>query len=143
MDTVLAAFDLSPMGRRVADRAREIAEAHGASLHLVHIGEIPDVELPEEMLERIRLYRHSKAENLLAWINSRARCDVTLMVRRGNVAVELAKMSKKADLLVTGLHRSTPSESAPERPDWPGRPTRPCWQSVVNPVLPIGTRSPP
>ena len=102
MDTVLAAFDLSPMGRRVADRAREVAEANGASLSLVHIGEVPDVELPDEMLERIRLYRHSKAENLLAWINSRAECDVTLKVCRGNVGVELTKMSKKADLLVTG-----------------------------------------
>ena len=102
MDSVLAAFDLSFMSRRVADRAREIAEAHGADLSLVHVGEIPDVELPDDLLERIRLYRHSKAEDLLAWINSRATCDVTLKVFRGNVAVELAKMSKKADLLVTG-----------------------------------------
>ena len=99
---VLAAFDLSPMGRRVADRARTIAEAHGASLQLVHVGEVPDVELPDEMLERIHLYRHSTAENLLAWINSRAKCPVDLKVCRGNVAVELVKMSKKADLLVTG-----------------------------------------
>ena len=99
---VIAAFDLSPMGRRVADRARTVAEANDAELCLVHIGEIPDVQLPDEMLERIRLYRHSTAENLLAWINSRAKCKVELTVIRGNVGVELVKMSKKADLLVTG-----------------------------------------
>ena len=102
MDSVLAAFDLSPMGRRVADRARIVAETHKATLTLVHVGEAPDVELPADMLERIRLYRHSKAEDLLAWINSRARCPVTLKVCRGSVGVELARMSKKADLLVTG-----------------------------------------
>ena len=102
METVLAAFDVSPMGRRVADRARIVAEANGATLKLVHVGEVPDVALPDEMLERIRLYRHSKAENLLAWINSRAECPVSLKVVRGNVGVELARMSKKADLLVTG-----------------------------------------
>ena len=102
MDTVLAAFDLSPMGRRIADRARIIAEAHSASLTLVHVGEVPDVDLPDEMLERVRLYRHSKAEDLLAWINSRASCPVELKVKRGNVGVELARMSKTTDLLVTG-----------------------------------------
>lgn len=102
MDLVLAAFDLSPMGRRVADRARIVAEAHDAELTLVHIAEVPDVELPADMLERIHLYRHSKAEDLLTWINSRAECPVSLKVARGNVGVELARMSKKADLLVTG-----------------------------------------
>ena len=102
METVLAAFDLSPMGRRVSDRARLIAERHNAELILLHVGEVPDVALPDEFLERVRLYRHSKAEDLLAWINSRAQCPVTLKVYRGNVGVELAKMSKKADLLVTG-----------------------------------------
>lgn len=90
------------MGRRVADRARVVAEGSGATLTLIHIGEVPDVELPDEMLERIRLYRHSTAENLLAWINSRASCPVELKVCRGNVGVELVKASKKADLLVTG-----------------------------------------
>ena len=80
MDSVLAAFDLSLMGRRVADRARIVAETHKATLTLVHVGEVPDVELPADMLERIRLYRHSKAEDLLAWINSRAGCPVTLKV---------------------------------------------------------------
>ncbi len=103
MESVLAAFDLSPMGRRVADRARVIAEARGAGLTLVHVGEVPDVELPDEMLERMRLYRHSRAEDLLAWINSRAQCPVELKVCRGNVGVELVRMSKKADLLVTGM----------------------------------------
>ena len=102
MNRVLAAVDLSPMARRVADRARILAEAHGAELRLVHVWEPPDVPLPDDMLERVHLHRQSQAEDLLAWINSRARCPVELEVRAGRVAVDLTRMSRKAELLVTG-----------------------------------------
>lgn len=102
MKQVLAAVDLSPMSRRVADRARILAEAHQAELKLVHIAEPPDVPLPDEMLERIHLYRQSQAEDLLTWINARARCQVDLEFRTGNMAVELAKMSRRAGLVITG-----------------------------------------
>ena len=102
MNRVLAAVDLSPMARRVADRARILAEAHGAELRLVHVWEQPDVPLPDDMLERFHLHRQSQAEDLLAWINSRARCPVELEVRAGRVAEDLTRMSRKAELLVTG-----------------------------------------
>ena len=102
MNRVLAAVDLSPLARRVADRARLLAEAHGAELRLVHVWEPPDVALPDDMLERVYLHRQSQAEDLLAWINSRARCTVELEVRSGRVAEELARMSRRAGLLVTG-----------------------------------------
>lgn len=102
MKRVLASVDLSPLSRRVADRARRVAEERGASLSLVHVVEPPDVELPAEMLKRLTLYRHGAAENLLAWINSRAACPVELKVVDGRVAVEVVKRSRQADLLVTG-----------------------------------------
>jgi nucleotide-binding universal stress UspA family protein len=102
MKQVLAAVDLSPMSRRVADRARILAEAHQAELKLVHIAEPPDVPLPDEMLERIHLYRQSQAEDLLTWINARALCQVDLVVRSGNMANELAKLSRQAGLVITG-----------------------------------------
>ena len=102
MKQVLASVDLSPLSRRVADRARRVAEERGASLTLVHVAEPPDVELPEEMLRRVTLYRHGTAENLLAWINARAACPVELKVVDGRVAVEVVKRSREADLLVTG-----------------------------------------
>ena len=102
MERVLAAVDLGPLSRRVADRARMLAEDHGAELRLVHVWEPPDVALPDEMLERVYLYHQSQAEDLLAWINSRARCPVELDIRSGNMAVDLTRMSHHADLVVTG-----------------------------------------
>lgn len=102
MKRVLAAVDLGPLSRRVADRARMLAEDHGAELRLVHVWEQPDVPLPDEMLERVYLYHQSQAEDLLTWINSRARCPVELDIRSGNMAVDLTRMSHHADLVVTG-----------------------------------------
>lgn len=102
MKHILAAVDLSPMSRRVADRARLLAEEHGAKLRLVHVWEQPDIPLPEDMLERLYLHRQSQAEDLLTWINTRARCPVDLDVRSGNVGMDLTRMSHRADLLVTG-----------------------------------------
>lgn len=102
MKHILAAVDLSPMSRRVADRARLLAEEHGAKLRLVHVWEQPDIPLPEDMLERLYLHRQSQAEDLLTWINTRARCPVELDVRSGNVGMDLTRMSHRADLLVTG-----------------------------------------
>ncbi len=102
MKQVLAAVDLSPMSRRVADRARILAEAHQAELKLVHVAEPPDVPLPDKMLERIHLYRQSQAEDLLTWINARARCQADLVFRSGNMAIELAKLSRQAGVVITG-----------------------------------------
>ena len=102
MNRILAAVDLSPMSRRVADRARILAEGHRTKLRLVHVWEQPDVPLPDDMLERLYLHRQSQAEDLLTWINARARCPVELDVRSGNVGMDLTRMSRRADLLVTG-----------------------------------------
>ena len=102
MKRILAAVDLSPMSRRVADRARLVAEEHNAKLRLVHVWELPDVPLPDDMLERLYLHRQSQAEDLLTWINARARCPVELDVRSGNVGTDLTRMSHRTDLLVTG-----------------------------------------
>lgn len=102
MKRVLAAVDLGPLSRRVADRARILAEDHGAELRLVHVWEPPDVPLPDDMLERVYLYHQGQAEDLLTWINSRARCAVELDIHSGNMAVDLTRMSHNADLVVTG-----------------------------------------
>ena len=113
MNRVLAAVDLSPLSRRVAERGRILAESHGAELRLVHIWEPPDIPLPDDMLERVYLYQQGQAENLLTWINARARCPVELEVRSGNVAVNLTRMSRQADLLVTGTSSVDQSRIGP------------------------------
>jgi len=102
LQSIVAAFDLSPIARRVALRARLIAEAHDAHLTLVHVGELPDVALPPELAERLHLHRHSKAEALLTTVTALSSCEVDVKVLSGAIAVELGKLSRKADLLVTG-----------------------------------------
>ncbi|MCY3540268.1 MAG: universal stress protein [bacterium] len=101
MNQILAAVDLSPMSRRVAERARILAEAHQAELKLLHVAEPPDIPLSDEMLERVYLYRQSQSEDLLTWINSRAVCPVDLEVVSGNMAAQLAKRARQAELVVT------------------------------------------
>lgn len=113
MKSIVAAFDLSPLARRVADRARLIAEEVGADLDLVHIAETPDMPLSEEMLERLYLRRHSQAEELFAWINSRSARRVDLKLLRGRVGTELARLSKKADLMVMGTSSIDASRIGP------------------------------
>ncbi len=102
MQSIVAAFDLSPIARRVVQRARLLAETHGARLTLVHVGEMPDVALPDDLAERLHLHRHSKAEDLLTTLAASGGGEVELKVVRGAVAVELGRLSRKADLLVTG-----------------------------------------
>ncbi len=102
MKSIVAAFDLGPMARRVADRARLVAEETSAELSLVHVAETPDMPLSKEMLDRIHMRRHSQAENHFAWINSRAKRPVHLKLVQGRVATELTRLSKKADLIVMG-----------------------------------------
>ena len=102
LKSIVAGFDLSPIARRVAQRGRLLAEQHHAELMLVHVGEMPDVPVPDDLVERLHLHRHSRAEQLLATIASQSHCRVDVKVTRGAVAVELGKLSRTADLLVTG-----------------------------------------
>jgi nucleotide-binding universal stress UspA family protein len=102
LQSIVAAFDLSPIARRVVQRARLIAGEHDGHLSLVHVAEDPDFPLPDDLAERLYLYRHSRAEELLATMNARGDCAVDVKVLRGAIAPELAKLTRKADLLVTG-----------------------------------------
>jgi nucleotide-binding universal stress UspA family protein len=100
---VLAAFDLTPVSRRVAERARVIAEAQGAQLVLVHV----DEPLREAFIERsveqmVRSQRRRSAEDLAAWVRQRGAGDVELTVESGSPAAVLGRMSRGADLVVVG-----------------------------------------
>lgn len=113
MQSIVAAFDLSPIARRVAQRGRYLAELHGARLTLVHVGEVPDVPLPDDLAERLHLHRHSRAEELLTTLTASGRCEVDVKVIRGAVAVELGRLSRKADLLLTGTSSLEPQRVGP------------------------------
>jgi nucleotide-binding universal stress UspA family protein len=100
---VVAGVDLTAMGRRVADRARLVAEAHDAPLRLVHVAEPPGEAMIEPGLARLmRDHQTESAEELCKWCRSRADVDVSLDVVKGSPSWELASRAKKAEVVVVG-----------------------------------------
>lgn len=91
------------MGRRVADRARLVAEAHEAPLRLVHVAEPTGEAMIDPGLARLmRTHQNEAAAELRDWCRSRADVEVTLEVVKGSPSWEIASRAKKADLVVVG-----------------------------------------
>lgn len=91
------------MGRRVADRARIVAEGLGAPLQLVHVVEPVAEALIEPALAGLMRERQTEvAEELADWCRSRSAVPVELEVIKGSPSWELAAQSKNAALLVVG-----------------------------------------
>lgn len=102
-ETVVAGIDLTAMGRRVADRARLVAEESGARVQLVHVVEPVAEAMIEPGLARVmRDHQREEAERLRDWIDSRTDVEVTLDVVKGSPAWELAARAKKSSLAVLG-----------------------------------------
>lgn len=106
MDSILAATDGGPSGRRAVVRAASIARETGAELHAVHVID-PDLEptttssTPSSTPNRVaetELRRH------LARIHPRPE----LHVGHGSTFVEIMRLARSldVDLIVAGAHRS-------------------------------------
>ncbi len=103
MRRVLAAFDLTPVSRRVAERARLIAEDHGAELVLVHVDEpLREAFIDRKVEQVVRSQRRRSAEDLAAWVRQRGTCEIELTVQSGSPASVLGRLSRDADLVVVG-----------------------------------------
>lgn len=103
MQAVVAGVDLTAMGRRVADRARLVAESHGADLHLVHVLETVGEAMIEPDLARIMHdHQRAQAEKLAAWTEERTNIPVTLEVAKGSPSWELVSRAKNAGILILG-----------------------------------------
>lgn len=99
----MAGVDLTVMGRRVADRARIIAESAGANLELVHVLEPVAEALIEPSHARL-MHAHQRgiAEELVDWCRERSTAPVELDVVKGSPSWELVSRAKTADLTVVG-----------------------------------------
>lgn len=100
---VLAAVDLTSVGRRVADRARLVAEEHDSSLTLVHVFDPAEGVLldPGEMA----LFKRTatdRAHELADWVRGRTGVHVDLVIPSGNPTAHIARLAKGADLIVAG-----------------------------------------
>jgi nucleotide-binding universal stress UspA family protein len=99
----VAGIDLTPIGRRVAERARLVADAHGLPLHLVSINESSSEAFLDDGLGRLLFERYQKNLGDVAnWLRSRAAVPVTHQALRGSIGWELVREAKKASLVVVG-----------------------------------------
>ncbi len=91
------------MGRRVADRARIMAESSGATLNLIHVLEpVAEAMIEPPLARLLRQHQSEQAEKLAAWVQERTNIEVVLDVVKGSPSWELAARGKKADLVVVG-----------------------------------------
>ncbi len=103
MRAVVAGVDLTAIGRRVADRARMMAESSGSDMILVHVLETVGEAMIEPGLARLMHdYQRAHAEKLAAWVQERTNVTVDLEVVKGSPSWELTARAKTADLVVVG-----------------------------------------
>ncbi len=103
MSALVAGVDLTVLGRRVADRARIIAEDSGHAVSLVHVIEPVGEALIDAGLARLMGdYQSRTASELLEWFRQRTSVGVDLTVVKGSPSWELVSRAKTADLLVVG-----------------------------------------
>jgi nucleotide-binding universal stress UspA family protein len=100
---LVAGIDLTAMGRRVADRARLVAEEAGRSLDLVHVLEpVGEAMIDPGLAKLLRDHQKFEAEKLRDWVSERSSIDVRLEVVKGSPAWELASRAKRSELVVLG-----------------------------------------
>ncbi len=103
MENVLAAVDLTPVGRRVADRARLVAEEHGARLTLVHVFDPTEgVMLEKAEMAAFKTATADLAHQLADWVRGRTEVPVELVIPWGNPTAHISRLAKDADLIVAG-----------------------------------------
>lgn len=96
-------MDLTPLGRRVADRARIIAEQHGLPLVLIHAVDPAEFGfLDREERQAFLESSQRLTDDLLEWIRHRSGGDVEAVVVEGSPARQVIKYSKEADVIVAG-----------------------------------------
>ena len=100
---VLAAVDLTQMGRRVAERGRLLAEEHDARLTLVHVVDpLADIFMDDVHAMTLVAGSQDAAAQLADWVQSRTSASVELVVPAGNAVREVAKLAKFADVVLAG-----------------------------------------
>lgn len=94
---------MSATARRVADRARIVAEQTGNALQLVHVLEpVKEAMIESGLATLVHDHQRAEAERLAEWCRGRTDVEVHLDIVKGSPSWELASRAKKADLVVLG-----------------------------------------
>lgn len=100
---LIAGIDLTSMGRRVADRARLMAEDTNSSLELVHVMEpVGEAMIDPGLARLMREFQTGEAEKVVEWVRGRTTQKVDLSVVKGSPSWELVTRAKKAKMVVLG-----------------------------------------
>jgi nucleotide-binding universal stress UspA family protein len=100
---VVAGVDLTAMGRRVAERARMMAESGGTRVRLIHVLEpVGEAMIEPSLAKLMRDYQMDEASRLADWTRDRASVDVNLEVVKGSPSWELTAAGKTAEMVVVG-----------------------------------------
>lgn len=103
MPGVIAGVDLTAMGRRVAERARIVAEGCRVPLLLLHVLEpVGEAMIEPGLAKLMRDHQTAHAEKLAAWCRERSGVEVDLEVVKGSPSWELVARSKQAEVVVVG-----------------------------------------
>lgn len=101
--SILAAVDLSGVARRVADRARMIAEGHGVGLRLLHVAEpMGEAFISAEASKLVFDHRLTAIDLLLGWVRDRSRIEVEAEVLKGAPVWEIVRADRHVPLTVVG-----------------------------------------
>ena len=102
MDTIIVATDLSDRSDRAVERALSLAEANGATCHVVSV---TDDALPVALSEQLSEGVEEHLQKVLEGRQNAVKTEVTIL--RGDVAEMLIRFAllRDADLIVMGLHR--------------------------------------
>lgn len=114
MRRVVAAVDLSGLQRRVADRARLIAEEHDAGLTLLHaVPPLNGVFFDQVELKAMHSLRRESTERLFEWLQDRTDIPIDISIQVGPPARVVARAARSADLVVVGTSSLDPSSVGP------------------------------
>jgi nucleotide-binding universal stress UspA family protein len=103
LQRVVAGVDLTPVSRRVVERAQLLAAAHGAALELVGVsGSAQDAFIPDGLARLLHKHRVARLEELADWCRQKGQGAVTTLAVKGSPAWELVRAGKHADVLVVG-----------------------------------------
>lgn len=91
------------MGRRVADRARIVAESGGHDLEIVHVLEsLHEAMIPASLGKMVDAYRRETLDKTVDWVRARTDVHVEKKVAKGSPSWELVRLAKQADLALVG-----------------------------------------
>jgi nucleotide-binding universal stress UspA family protein len=100
---VLAAIDLTPLGRRVADRARLLAEETDGTLTVMHTVEsATESFVPNGIAQLLAEHQTEATKSLAEWCSSRSDAPVEMKVTKGSPSWEVGRASRNADVVVVG-----------------------------------------